>query len=74
MLSISIISNPVSNNLVAVVGFEQTVYTVGEGDGTVEVCVTFLKPTDPRQIASNVAVELMGSTFPGTANGKWNSC
>ena len=47
----------------AVIGFNQTVYTFGEGDGTVEVCAAFL---DPNQIAPNVVVELMGSTSPST--------
>ena len=56
----------------AVVGFEQTFYTVGEGNGTVEVCATFLEPTDPSKIAPNVIVELMGSASPHTANSKWN--
>ena len=54
----------------AVVGFEQTFYTVGEGNGTVEVCATFLEPTDPSKIAPNVVVELMGSASPHTANSK----
>ena len=56
----------------AVVGFEQTIYTFGEGDGTVEVCAAFLQPKDPSQIAPNVVVELMGSASPRTANSKWN--
>ena len=47
----------------AVIGFNQTVYKVEEADGTVEVCVTFLNPS---QIAPNVVVELMGSTSPST--------
>ena len=33
--------------IVAVIGFNQTAYTVGEGDATVEVCATFLEPADP---------------------------
>ena len=49
--------------VVAVVGFTQTAYTFGEGDGTVEVCAAFL---DPTQIGPSVTVELMGSTSPGT--------
>ena len=49
--------------VVAVIGFNQTVYTFGEGDGTVEVCAAFL---DPNQIAPHVVVELMGSTSPST--------
>ena len=56
----------------AVIGFNQTAYTFEEGDGTVEVCAAFLQPRDPSQIAPNVVVELMGSTSPDTANGKWN--
>ena len=56
----------------AVVGFNQTAYTFGEGDGIVEVCAVFLEPIDPSRIAPNVVVELMGYTSPGTANGKWN--
>ena len=52
--------------VVAVVGFNQTVYTVEEGDGTVEVCAAFLQPTNPSQIAPNITVELMGSTSLGT--------
>ena len=56
----------------AVIGFNQTSYTFGEGDGTVEVCAAFLQPTNLSQIAPNVVVELMGSTSRGTANGKWN--
>ena len=62
----------VSNCLVAVVGFNQTAYTFREGDGIVEVCAVFLEPIDPSRIAPNVVVELMGSTSPDTANGKWN--
>ena len=53
----------------AVIGFNQTAYTFGEGDGTVEVCAAFLDPTDPNRIAPNIVVELMGSTSPSTANG-----
>ena len=56
----------------AVIGFNQTSYTLGEGDGTVEVCAAFLQPTNLSQIAPNIVVELMGSTSRGTANGKWN--
>ena len=52
----------------AVVGFEQTVYTFEEGGGTVEVCAAFLQPRDPSQITPNVVVELMGSASPRTAN------
>ena len=58
--------------LVAVVGFNQTIYTFEEGDGTVEVCAAFLQPRDPSRIAPNIVVELMGSTSPHTANSKWN--
>ena len=53
----------------AVIGFNQTAYTFGEGDGAVEVCAAFLEPADPSQIAPNVVVELMGSTFPSTCSG-----
>ena len=49
--------------VVAVIGFNQTVYTVEEDDGTVEACVAFL---DPGQIGPSVVVELMGSTSPST--------
>ena len=49
--------------VVAVIGFNQTVYTVEEGDGTVEVCAALLNPS---QIAPHVVVELMGSTSPST--------
>ena len=56
----------------AVIGFNQTVYTFEEGDGTVEVCAVFLEPKDPSQIAPSVVVELMGSASPRTANSKWN--
>ena len=52
--------------VVAVIGFNQTVYTVEEGDGTVEVCAAFLQPTNLSQIAPNITVELMGSTSLGT--------
>ena len=47
--------------VVAVIGFNQTVYTFEEGDGTVEVCAAFL---GPGQIAQNVVIELMGTTSP----------
>ena len=53
----------------ATIGFNQTAYTFEEGDGTVEVCATFLKPRDPSQIAPNLVVELMGSTSSNTADG-----
>ena len=59
----------VSKCLVAVIGFDQTSYTFGEGDGTVEVCAAFLEPRDPSRIAPNVVVELMGSTLPSTYSG-----
>ena len=58
-----------SNCLVAVIGFNQTAYTFGEGDGAVEVCAAFLKPSNLSQVAPNVVVELMGSTSPDTADG-----
>ena len=47
--------------VVAFIGFNQTAYTFGEGDGTVEVCAVFL---DPTRIAPNVVIELMGTTSP----------
>ena len=55
--------------VVAVIGFNQTAYTFGERDGTVQVCAAFLEPTGRSQIAPNVVVELMGSTFPSTYSG-----
>ena len=55
--------------VVAVIGFNQTAYTVGEGDATVEVCAAFLEPADPNQIAPNVVVELIESTSPSTYSG-----
>ena len=55
--------------VVAVIGFNQTAYTFGEGDGTVEVCAAFLESTGRSQIAPNVVVELMGSTLPSTYSG-----
>ena len=59
------------SNLVAVIGFNQTSYTFGEGDGTVEVCAAFLQPRDPSQISPTVdrSIQLIGSISPGTANG-----
>ena len=53
----------------AIIGFNQTAYTFGEGDGAVEVCAVFLQPRDPSRIAPNVVVELMGFTSPDTADG-----
>ena len=55
----------------AVVGFNQTAYTFGEGDGTVEVCAAFLQPRDPSRISPTVdrSMQLIGSTSPDTANG-----
>ena len=55
--------------VVAVIGFNQTAYTFGEGDGTVKVCAAFSEPADPSQIAPNVVVELIGSTSPSTYSG-----
>ena len=49
--------------VVAIIGFNQSVYTFEEGDHTVEVCAVFL---DPNQTSPNVVVELMGSTYPST--------
>ena len=54
--------------VVAVIGFNQTAYTFGEGDGTVKVCAAF-QPTGRSQIAPNVVFELMGSTSPSTYSG-----
>ena len=61
----------VSKCLVAVIGFNQTSYTFEEGDGSVEVCATFLEPRDPNQISQTIdgTIELIGSTSPDTANG-----
>ena len=61
----------VSKCLVAVIGFNQTSYTFGEGDGTVEVCAAFLEPRDPSQISQTIdeTIQLIGSTSPDTANG-----
>ena len=56
-------------HVVAVIGFNQTAYTFEEGDGPVEVCAAFLKPSNLSQVAPNVVVELMGSTSPDTADG-----
>ena len=53
----------------AVIGFNQTAYTFKEGDGIVEVCAAFLKPSDLSQVAPNLVVELTGSTSPDTADG-----
>ena len=57
--------------LVAVIGFNQTSYTFGEGDSTVEVCAVFLQPRDPSEISPTVdrSIQLIGSTSPDTANG-----
>ena len=55
--------------VVAVIGFNQTAYTFGEGDGTVEVCAAFSAPKGRSQIAPNVVVELMGSTSPSMYSG-----
>ena len=52
--------------VVAVIGFNQTAYTFGEGDGTVEVCAAFSASKGRSRIAPNVVVELMGSTSPST--------
>ena len=46
----------------ATVSFDQTTKMVREDVGAVEVCATFLEPTDPSE---NVVVELVGSTSPG---------
>ena len=58
-----------SKFVVAVIGFN---YTLGEGDGTVEVCTAFLEPGDPSQISQTIdgTIQLRGSTSPDTANGK----
>ena len=64
-----LIIQTLSKCLVAVIGFDQTVYTFGEGDGTVDVCAAFLQPKDPSRIAPNIVVELMGFTSPDTADG-----
>ena len=48
-----------------VVGFEQTTYTFREDVGTVDVCVTFFQPDE---IASNILVDLLGSTTDGSAD------
>ena len=48
-----------------VVGFEQTTYTFREDAGTVDVCVTFFQPDE---IASNILVDLLGSTTDGSAD------
>ena len=46
----------------AIIGFNQTTRVVAEDAGAVEVCASFLEPTDPSE---NVVVELAGSTSPG---------
>ena len=63
----------VSKFLVAVIGFNQTSYTFGEGDGGVEVCAAFLEPRDPSRISQTIdgTIQLIGSTSPDTANGEW---
>ena len=60
-----------SKFLVAVIGFNQTSYTFGEGDGTVEVCAALLQPRDPSRISQTIdgTIQLIGSTSPDTANG-----
>ena len=60
-----------SKCLVAVIGFNQTSYTFGEGDGTVEVCAAFLQPRDPSRISQTIdrTIQLIGFTSPDTANG-----
>ena len=46
----------------AIVGFDQITRMIGENAGAVEVCATFLEPTD---LSEDVVVELVGSTSPG---------
>ena len=49
-------------------GFERTEYTVGEEDGSVEVCVRIRAPNDTKLI--NVTGVALLSTMDGTALGK----
>ena len=46
----------------AIVGFDQTTRMVGEDAGAVEVCASFLEPTN---VSENAVVQLVGSTSPG---------
>ena len=66
-----LIIQTLSKCLVAVIGFNQTSFTFGEDDGTVEVCAAFLQPRDPSQISQTIdqSIQLIGSTSPDTANG-----
>ena len=54
----------------AVVGFEKSNYSVGESDGSVEVCVTVLGPVGI-QLSDNVTAVLSITTQPNTATGKY---
>ena len=51
----------------AVLGFEQTVYTFTEDVGTAVVCTRI---SQPNQTDSRVVVELLGTVTPDTADGE----
>ena len=71
MATSSLMIQTLSKFLVAVIGFNQTSYTFGEGNGTVKVCAAFLQPRDPSRISQTIdgTIQLIGSTSPDTANG-----
>ena len=61
--------NCVSCSIVAVVGFEQTNYTVAEGEGvSSEVCVAVSVPAADEELGFEIPLQL--DTLPGTASGK----
>ena len=55
---------------VGLIGYEQTLYTVEENAGSVEICVNLFEPNDASLIDPIVAVSFFVETVDGTARGK----
>lgn len=53
----------------SVIGYEANFYTVGEGDGFVEICVIIQEPEDPSLLNADYEARVTASTFNGSATG-----
>ena len=53
----------------SVIGYEESLYVVGEGDGFVEICVIIQEPEDPTTLNSDYEARVEVSTIDGSATG-----
>lgn len=56
----------------SIIGFENTMYEVGEGDGVVEICVAILEPVDSLTLDSTYEAFINVFSLNDSAQGNTN--